>query len=341
MKVRTVRTFAARDRLIIPFVTAKAERRCLENVILELEMEDGQLIRSEIPSGTTIAEPERREVLQKVKGLIKGLPVSQWEEFGKDLRKTYPRCPLTVSAFEIGLFKAFLYSIGTDQYEFFGSRLKCIETDITVPFLPVKHLEKWLEGALRDGFSTFKVKLKGNPEEDLAFLSFICRFIKERIEDFKLRLDFNRAYDATTFHEFLRTMEGGLYPVELLEEPTREPLSPSFVRSISYDIILDESIMGREDLLKALDTHLLTGINIKLSRTGISESLGMVGIARKANLKLMLGCMMESFIGLSTSIYLACGQGSFEFVDLDSVRFLGSRSQFERITVKGPFYEVG
>jgi L-alanine-DL-glutamate epimerase-like enolase superfamily enzyme len=340
MRVKTVRQKRLRKVLKIPFVTSRGERRNVDNVILEIEMADGRLILSEVPSATTIEEMGRKEVLNKAKTELRGLPVCLWEEFVKDMRRRHPEFPLTVSALEIGLFKAMLCSKGTDPFEFFGSAISRIETDITVPFSSWQNLERWLEAASRDGFSTFKLKLKGDLEADLEFLSLAYRLLQTKVHGLKLRLDFNRAYDVRTFEKFLAAIEKEPYPIELLEEPTSEALTCRLASALPWPIFLDESIMGRGDLMRALEGRLLSGVNIKLARTGIIESLAMVEIAKGAGLKLMIGCMMESLIGLSTSVYLACGKGIFQFVDLDSIYFLHSKKEYERIRVEGPFYEV-
>ena len=52
-------------------------------------------------------------------------------------------------------------------------------------------------------------------------------------------------------------------------------------------------------------------------KSGIAESLEIISIAKAAGRKLMIGCMLESEIGLAASIALASGTGAFEYVDLD------------------------
>ena len=45
--------------------------------------------------------------------------------------------------------------------------------------------------------------------------------------------------------------------------------------------------------------------------------MDIVAIARSANLKLMIGCMLETRLGLACSVHFAAGLGGFSFVDLD------------------------
>ena len=58
-------------------------------------------------------------------------------------------------------------------------------------------------------------------------------------------------------------------------------------------------------------------INIKLMKSCIIESLDIAAVARSANLKLMIGCMVETNLGLACAVHFAAGVGGFDFIDLD------------------------
>jgi len=52
-------------------------------------------------------------------------------------------------------------------------------------------------------------------------------------------------------------------------------------------------------------------------KSGIVEALDIVAIAKSANIGLMIGCMLETRLGLGASVHFAAGTGGFSFVDLD------------------------
>ena len=58
-------------------------------------------------------------------------------------------------------------------------------------------------------------------------------------------------------------------------------------------------------------------INIKLMKSGIIEALDIAAIARSANIKLMIGCMLETRLALGCSVHLVAGLGGFSYIDLD------------------------
>lgn len=69
-------------------------------------------------------------------------------------------------------------------------------------------------------------------------------------------------------------------------------------------IIADESCQRESDVLDCVG--LFNGVNIKLMKCGgITPAIRMIEIARNHNLKVMLGCMTESTIGISALVQLA------------------------------------
>jgi len=78
-------------------------------------------------------------------------------------------------------------------------------------------------------------------------------------------------------------------------------------------LIADESVLRLSDipaLAEAFD-----GINIKLMKsTGLHEAMRMIEAARALNMKVMLGCMIETAVGISAAAHLS---PLADFADLD------------------------
>jgi L-alanine-DL-glutamate epimerase-like enolase superfamily enzyme len=96
-------------------------------------------------------------------------------------------------------------------------------------------------------------------------------------------------------------------------------------------IFLDEDIQSINDIKHKRE--LMHGINIKLMKCGgIYRAIEMITSARKFNLGLMLGCMIESSIGISAASHL---MHLVDFVDLDSIEFIAN-DKFE-----GSYFNYG
>jgi len=73
---------------------------------------------------------------------------------------------------------------------------------------------------------------------------------------------------------------------------------------INLPIIADEAVKQAADIPKLADAY--DGINIKLMKAGgIQEALRMITLARCLNLKILLGCMIESSLGITAAAHLS------------------------------------
>jgi L-alanine-DL-glutamate epimerase-like enolase superfamily enzyme len=108
----------------------------------------------------------------------------------------------------------------------------------------------------------------------------------------------------------------GKYKVELIEQPfNAEQLQESskLTENCSLPIIADESCQGIEDIEKCAGNF--DGINIKLAKCGgLTPAFHMMKMAREAGLKVMIGCMTESSVGISAAVQLL---PFVDYADLD------------------------
>ncbi|MYI93645.1 dipeptide epimerase, partial [Candidatus Poribacteria bacterium] len=106
------------------------------------------------------------------------------------------------------------------------------------------------------------------------------------------------------------------YGVELVEQPT-EPddiAGLKFVRENSaLPIIADESVKRASDIPRL--SGAVDGINIKLVKCGgLLEAVRMIHVARAHGLRVMIGCMIESSLGITAAAHLS---PLVDYADLD------------------------
>ena len=249
---------------------------------------------------------------------------------------------MTMSGLETSLFRAKLATEGKSERDWWGGKLNRLETDITIPFITAREpLEKWLRHVTRIGFCTYKVKVSGTIEADLKLLRLVWKYLDEHLPTFILRIDGNQGYTAKSYLRMAdRLAKEGMW-VELFEQPLPkhdfEGMRTVKKRS-PLPIILDESVFTVEDVRRVIEDDLGDGINIKLAKSGIAQARTMIRLARRHNLRLMIGCMTETMVGLSAGIHCAAGTGKFDFIDLDGVYFLHGKQSFGKIRNEGPEY---
>ena len=347
-RIKEVRFREVRKALRTTFATSLGRKRHLHSVIVKVTLDNGGEGVGEVPTSAafndeTIAVIGR--VLDEGRRRLKGVEIGDYAERLDSLRGTFPAAAMTTSGLEVALFRACLASREVPEHLYWGGRSGRIETDITVPILTDKRmLVPWIERAARKGFTAYKVKVSGNLAQDREIVAFIYRLLGEKIARFRLRLDGNQGYTAETFLAFVDFLQEMRFAVELFEQP----LPRNAFEGLAYikercpiPLILDETILTVEDAQRAVDHNLCHGINIKIAKSGIGESMKLLELARRHGMKLMAGCMIETMVGLSAAVFFAAGTGAFDFIDLDAVHFLYGENTYPGIGRVGPSFFIG
>jgi len=183
------------------------------------------------------------------------------------------------------------------------------EAPVTSYTLGLDTLEGTRDRARRaTAFRGLKVKVGG--DEDLARLEAI------RAEsDVTLRVDANEGWTLEQARSLVPSLvELG---VELIEQPFPADDLDSFraLRELSArpPVIVDEGCQDLRDVAPA--AAYADGINIKLAKSGgLREALRMVHAARALGLRVMIGCMVESQLGVAPAAQIA---SLADWVDLD------------------------
>jgi L-Ala-D/L-Glu epimerase len=201
------------------------------------------------------------------------------------------------------------------MHQHLGGKGVEVITDLTIAKIP--NALDVAKKAWEQGFRSFKLKVGGEGyAQDLDRI----REMHEHLPGMLLRLDPNQGFDAPTALRFIDDVLKMGVTIEFVEQPTpkHDRLDLDEVSSNSpVPVIADEGCTSAKDAYELFSDTAVHGVNVKLMKSGIAESLEIISIARAAGKKLMIGCMLESEIGMAASVALASGTGAFDFVDLD------------------------
>jgi len=168
------------------------------------------------------------------------------------------------------------------------------------------------------------LKVKVGMPGDLEILDRVIARSGKRV-----RVDANEGWDLETAME--KTLELYRRHVELCEQPlphaAQEELR-ELRRLCPIPVILDESIVDADDVEARHDQG--HGINIKLMKCGgITPALAMIERARAHGLQVMIGCMLETSLGVTAAAHLSplC-----DYADLDG-NLLLRNDPFEGVRV--------
>lgn len=178
-------------------------------------------------------------------------------------------------------------------------------TSYTVPIIPPGAVA----AAIAAGAPFRVLKVKMGDREDGARL----RQVREATGK-PLRVDANGAWRAD--EAIRRLPELADAGVELLEQPVAAADLQGLGRvrqAARIPIVADEPALTAGDVPRLAEV--VDGVNIKLAKTGgIRPALAMIHAARACGLRVMLGCMVETSIGIAAAVHLA---PLADWVDLD------------------------
>ncbi len=184
-----------------------------------------------------------------------------------------------------------------------------IITSYTIPIMDTGELKKfYLENRL-DRFPF--IKLKVNSENALESLKYLLTFCNRQIM-VDANESFNDVDQCIHWMEKIRKL-----PLVLVEQPLPAKMKEESVYLKKYSpfpLFADESMTDRADfseLKKSFD-----GVNMKLMKAGgILNGIRLLKEAREAGMKTMIGCMVETSLGISSSMRLC---SLVDYADLDS-----------------------
>ena len=149
-------------------------------------------------------------------------------------------------------------------------------------------------------YAILKVKLGIGLSEDKAMMNAIREHTDKLI-----RVDANEGWDLSTGIEMCKWLAD--QNVEFVEQPFKSTnlTDTAELRSKSpLPLIADENSLYSGDIPGI--EGVFDGINIKLMKCGsIFEAQKMIQMARERNMQIMLGCMIESSVGITAAAHLS------------------------------------
>lgn len=289
------------------FRIARESSDIRKNVILQLEDDTGLI-------GLGEAAPSRyyQQTAETVMAALACLrPPSDSDSFlFEDLiamaRPQLGQQRAALCAFDQALHDLAGKRLGAPLYRLFGLNPAATPlTSFTIGLASLEEIRRKVEAAA--DYPILKIKL--GTEQDRAVISTI-----RKVTSVPLRVDANAAWRLETARECLSWLkdEG----VELVEQPL-PPHDLEGLRRLSESsplpIFADESAQTPEDVVRL--NGCVHGVNIKLAKCGgLREALKMIHIARAQGMKVMLGCMIESSLGITAAAHLS---PLVDYADLD------------------------
>lgn len=186
-----------------------------------------------------------------------------------------------------------------------------LQTAFTISLGEAAVMQAAAAKAAANGYGLLKLKLTGERDHDRVAA------VRAGAPDARLIVDANESWDDLDVAAEAATMAA--LGVEMIEQPVKSGNDAKLagVRS-PLPLIADESCHTAADVARLAPYY--DGVNIKLDKAGgLTEALKLKAAAQSAGLKVMVGCMLSTSLGIAPAFLAAQGA---DWVDLDGPALL-------------------
>lgn len=322
MKITNIRIGEISVPLRTPFKTALRTVNSVEDIIIEIYTDTGNIGFGEAPPTGVITGDTKGAIVGAIKEHIKkniiGMDIENFEEIMLKLDKSLIKNTSAKAAVDIALYDLYGQLYNAPLYKLLGGYRKEIITDITISVNDPEEMAKDSINAIKRGFKTLKIKVGKDSLIDMERMKAIRKAIGY---DVKLRIDANQGWKPKEAVKALRRMEDEGLEIEFVEQPVaaHDVEGLKFVTdNVSIPVLADESVFSPEDALNILQKRAADLINIKLMKTGgIHNALKICSAAEIYGVECMIGCMLEAKVSVNAAVHLAAAKSIITKIDLD------------------------
>ncbi len=188
------------------------------------------------------------------------------------------------------------------------------KTSFSIPIMELSGLEDFIRLNHLNRFQFLKIKV--NKENASDFTNLVLKN-----SNVPLRVDANEAFSSTS--EVLNFIKTISIPerIEFLEQPLPASFHEEALelkKHCKMTLIADESVT--KENIDEYFKHRFDGVNIKLMKSGgYFKAVKQLRQAKMLGLKTMLGCMIETSLGISSALNISAG---VDYLDLDGFLLL-------------------
>lgn len=221
---------------------------------------------------------------------------------------------------DIALFDIKGKVMNAPLYKVLGGFSNQVETDITLSIAEPKEMAQAAKEKVDRGFKILKLKAGIDPQKDIEAV----RLIREAVGgSIKIRMDANQGWSVSDAVMVMNAVEK--YGVQAVEQPRPywDIDGTANIRSkVNVKVMVDESVFSPVDAIRVVKKEAADIINIKLMKAGgIYKAEQINAIAQAAGLTCMVGCMLESRIGIAAGAHFVASKKNILDADLDGFMF--------------------
>jgi L-alanine-DL-glutamate epimerase-like enolase superfamily enzyme len=293
-------------RLRHTFKISRESRDVQPTLIVELS--DGQfsgLGEATLNKYYGITYENLEAALQSIQPLLDNYHFSTPEKLWDDVAPALGNNPFALCALDEAAHDLNGQRLGQPLYAVWGLDPK--KAPLTNYTIGIADVDTMVKKMLDFPWPLYKIKLGTDHDMD------IMRNLRQH-SGAKFRVDANCAWTAEQTVEYAQELK--TLGVEFIEQPLKadnwEGMKQVFEKSV-LPVVADESCIAEADVDRC--AGYFHGVNIKLMKCGgLTPARRMVARARQLGMKVMVGCMTESTVGISAIAHLS---PLLDYVDMD------------------------
>jgi len=337
MKIKDIRFEKIDLPLAKPFKVALATVYSQANVIVWIDTDDGLSgVGEAAPFQPVTGESVDHIIctLKLLKPLLIGEDATCIERIHNIMDREIVYNSSSKAAIDIALFDIMGKSLNQPLYKILGGHSNTIVTDMTIGMDELDKMVEEAKSRVAAGFTVLKIKVGAGREQDIATVAKLREALGPSL---RIRLDANQAWSRGDAKFILKSIER--YGIEAVEQPLLYPDVEGMAQlrgASSISIMTDEAVHSPEDAIRVVSSGAADIVNIKLMKSGgLWPALKINAICEAANVRCMVGCMVESRIAITAAASLVAAQRNITEADVDSCLY------FKDDVIQGGFERNG
>ena len=321
-----------------PFVIASGEVHATRSVLVRVEVRRGQHTAMGLGEAACLPPVTREDQPDCLQTLLDAKLADQsLENFEALLDQTFAHSPVARAGAEMAILDALARLDGVPLWRFLGGPMNAVglETDITLPILSPERMAELASHWWSLGFRKLKVKAGRSLDDDIRRLAAIVKVTP----DATFQPDANGGLTVEHALAYLQAARRLGAQVTCFEQPCATVEQMLQLRALTdVPLIADESVKALADLDAVKQ---LGGVNLKIAKSGGLLAARRIGLAaRRLGLKVMVGGMVETRLGMTAATHLAASLGGVDFADLDTAWLLAEERFIGGYLATGPHYAL-
>ena len=327
MKIQSIEIGKVSIPLKKPFKTALRTVHSAEDIIVKVIADSGEVGFGNAPPTAVITGDSQDSIIAAIRDTLApklvGMDIDNIEGIMTALDSGMLHNCSAKAALDIAVYDLFGKRYGLPLYKLFGGYCRSMETDLTISLNEPDEMVRDSLEAVAEGYTALKLKVGNDPALDIRRVQAIRDAVGPAV---KIRLDANQGWNAKEAVRTIRRFEADGLDIELIEQPVKAHDFDGLkyvTDHVETDIMADESAFGPYEVFRLLSMRACDLVNIKLMKAGgLHNAVKIAHFAETMGVQCMMGCMLESKIGITAAASLAAGKRIVSRADLDAAVLL-------------------